>query len=148
MFSAIYKFNSYSKGPEPWLHSPALSSSLSDQSSDDTFTPPCTIQPTIPFDSLLSMDPTFMAFDEFDTYLDLSGLEDAKPSWEAHASMEYSNGLQSCYEQFQSCDDQGIFDRSSLSPVGDCFSADLYNYASRFNVSDVVLLLTIYPQAS
>lgn len=136
MFSAVYRFNYRSKELE-WLDSPALSSALSDQSSSDDTNTPCTIQPSVPFDALLPMDPaSFSEYDDFDTYFDFNGM-DVKPSWEFRSSSEYSSdSMSSGYEPFQSCggDQRHVFDRASMSPAEVCFPTDLYNYASCFDM--------------
>jgi transcriptional enhancer factor len=127
MFSAVYKFTYRSKENE-CLHSPALSSTPSDQSSEDTKTPR-SMQPSAILDSLLPLDPAFFIdFEDFDTYFDFNSL-DVKPNWESGLSFEYPT---SEYESFQTCGSQDVFERLSVSPiqVEAYLPTDLYNYAS------------------
>lgn len=130
MFSAVYKFTYRSKEPE-WLHSPALSSALSDQSSaSDETNAPCIIQPSVPFDTLLPMEPTpYTEYDDLDTYFDFNSV-DVKPNWELHSSSEFSSDMSSGYEQFQSCgaDQLHVFDRLSVPHLEGSFPTDLYDY--------------------
>ena len=127
MFSAVYKFTYRSKESE-WLHSPALSSAPS-SSSDETSTP-CRIQPSVPFDTLLPIEPTsFTEYDDLDAYFDFNSM-DVKPNWELHSPSEIFNDVYG-YEQFQSCggDQFHVFDRLSVPPPEGCLT-DLYNYVS------------------
>ena len=120
MFSAVYKFNYRSKERGPWIESPPLSSALSDQSADDM----CSIQPSVPFDSLLSIDSA--SFMDLDTYFDFDSMES---NWSVHSPSDYSSELSTSYGHPQSCGAQrDDLHRLSLSPVDPCF--DLYNYAS------------------
>lgn len=132
MFSAVYKFTYRSKESE-WLHSPALSPAVSDQSSaTDETSAPCIIQPSVPFDTLLPMDHSpYPEYDDLDTYFDFTSV-DAKPNWELHSPSEFSSDMSSGYEQFQSCGAEQLhdFDRLSVPPIEGCFQTDLYYYAS------------------
>lgn len=140
MFSAVYKFAYRSKEPE-WADSPALSSTPSDQSVDDTRTPGTT-HPSISFDALLPMDPTsFVECEDFDTYFDFNDI-DMKSNWGFPPS-QYPDDISSGYEVLQLCGSQrDMFDRISGSPVEACFHTEPYNYVSCSQCLTSLCLLT------